>query len=107
MICPENKCIKKLSESEKEGNKIEVFAGTECENCAAKEQSTKEKKQTIYYNSREELREKMREKLISEKSRETHMKRQGCVEPTHGNDPKNKKWIQYNLREKHLLICNW
>jgi hypothetical protein len=40
----------------------------------------------------------MREKLSSEAGREMYMKRQGTVEPVHGDDQKNKGWIQHHLR---------
>ena len=40
----------------------------------------------------------MREKLKSKKGRETYMKRQGFIEPVHGDDQKNKGWKQHHLR---------
>jgi hypothetical protein len=40
----------------------------------------------------------MREKLKSDKGREIYMKRQGLIEPVHGDDQKNKGWIQHHLR---------
>ena len=41
----------------------------------------------------------MCEKLNSDKGREIYMKRQGLVEPLHGDDQKNKGWKQHHLRE--------
>ena len=42
----------------------------------------------------------MREKLRSDHGHETYMKRQGIVEPIHGDDQKNKGWTQHHLRGK-------
>ena len=40
----------------------------------------------------------MREKLSSEEGKIIYQKRQGIVEPTHGDDQKNKSWRQHHLR---------
>ena len=40
----------------------------------------------------------MREKLKKDKGREIYMRRQAIVECPHGNDQKNKGWIQHSLR---------
>ena len=40
----------------------------------------------------------MRDKLKSDKGRGIYMKRQGLAEPIHGDDQKNKGWIQHHLR---------
>jgi hypothetical protein len=42
----------------------------------------------------------MRAKLRSDYGRETYMKRQGIVEPVHGDDQMNKGWRQHHLRGK-------
>jgi hypothetical protein len=40
----------------------------------------------------------MKEKLRSDRGRETYMKRQGSVEPVHGDDQQNKGWRQHHQR---------
>jgi hypothetical protein len=42
----------------------------------------------------------MRDRLQSEKGRENYRKRQGIVEPAHGNDQKNLGFKQHYLRGK-------
>jgi hypothetical protein len=42
----------------------------------------------------------MREKLRSDHGREIYMKRQGIIEPVHGDDQQNKGWRQHHLRGK-------
>jgi transposase len=74
------------------------YVGTGCESCELKDRCTEGKKRHLYINVRERYRKKMREKLSSEAGREMYMKRQGTVEPVHGDDQKNKGWIQHHLR---------
>ncbi len=52
----------------------------------------------LLLDSRTPYRDIMRDKLESEEGRETYMKRQGLIEPVHGDDQKNKGWIQHHLR---------
>ena len=40
----------------------------------------------------------MRKKLNSDEGREIYMKRQGLIESVHGDDQKNKGWIQHHLK---------
>ena len=49
-----------------------VYEGINCENCSKKEKCTTGKKRTINIDSRIKLRDKMREKLKSDKGRETY-----------------------------------
>ncbi len=81
-----------------QGADVQKYSGTGCEECPLKEKCTKGKQRTLQVDLREEYREKMREKLTSDKGREIYMKRQGLVEPLHGNDQKNKGWTQHHLR---------
>lgn len=81
-----------------DGHEIIVYEGTNCDNCKRKNDCTTGKKRTINIDSRVEYRDIMREKLNSEEGREIYMKRQGLIEPLHGDDQKNKGWIQHHLR---------
>ena len=58
----------------------------------------KGKKSKLNIDSRTFYRDKMQEKLSSEKGREIYRKRQGLIEPLHGDDQKNKGWVQHHLR---------
>ena len=81
-----------------QGAEVEKYIGTGCGECPLKEKCTKGKQRSLQVDLREEYREKMREKLSSDKGREIYMKRQGLVEPLHGDDQKNKGWRQHHLR---------
>jgi hypothetical protein len=83
-----------------EGNTVSIDEGQECESCHRRGKCSKGKKRTIAVDIREPFRERMREKSRSDHSRETHMKRQGIVEPVHGGDQQNKGWRQHYLRGK-------
>ena len=77
---------------------VHHYIGIGCKDCERKDRCTKGKKRHLYINVREPYRKKMREKLSSDEGREIYMKRQGTVEPVHGDDQKNKGWIQHHLR---------
>ena len=81
-----------------QGDDVEKYIGTGCAECPLKEKCTKGKQRSLHVDLREPYREKMREKLSSDKGREIYMKRQGLVEPLHGDDQKNKGWRQHHLR---------
>jgi len=74
------------------------YLGTGCGSCEQKDRCTEGKRRHLYLNVHEPWRKKMREKLSSDEGREIYMKRQGTVEPVHGDDQKNKGWIQHHLR---------
>jgi len=97
--CPAGKPMKHMGQVTGSGGKtVEKYEGTACEGCAKKSKCTTAEVRTLSVDAREPLRDKMREKLMSEKGREIYMKRQGLVEPTHGDDQKNRGWIQHHLR---------
>jgi hypothetical protein len=81
-----------------DGLTVSTNEGRECDSCPEREKCTKGKKRTVAVDSREPFREKMRAKLRSGRGRETYMKRQGIVEPVHGDDQQNKGWRQHHLR---------
>ncbi len=101
VFCPEGKPMElKTVNSLGEGNTLSIYEGQECQSCPRRQKCTKGNKRTIAVDSREPFREHMREKLRSDHGRETYMKRQGIVEPVHGDDQKNKGWTQHHLRGK-------
>jgi transposase len=101
VICPagERMELKSVNRYE-DGHTLSTYEGTACESCSEHEKCTKGKRRTISIDSREPFREKMREKLRSARGRETYMRRQGIVEPGHGDDQQNKGWRQHHLRGK-------
>lgn len=99
VICPEGKPMQlKTVIPHEDGHTVSVYEGTECETCSKREKCTTGGKRTVAVDSREPFREMMREKLRSDHGQETYMKRQGIVEPIHGDDQKNKGWTQHHLR---------
>jgi len=81
-----------------DGHRVDVYQGTACADCPLKDRCTVGKKRNISIDSRVPYRDIMRDKLKSEEGRETYMKRQGLIESIHGDDQKNKGWIQHHLR---------
>jgi transposase len=80
------------------GDDMVHYVGIACEGCPLKSKCTDGKRRHLYVDTREAYRKLMREKLESEKGREIYMKRQGIVEPVHGDDQKNRNWVQHHLR---------
>ena len=98
-LCPSGSVMKqKAIIKYKDGYESIVYEGTSCNGCHLKAKCTKGIKRTIKIDSREVYRDQMRKKLNSEKGREIYMKRQGLIESVHGDDQKNKGWIQHHLR---------
>lgn len=81
-----------------DGARFDRYLGTACEACLMKAKCTKAAVRSLQVDTREPYRRKMREKLRSDEGREVYMKRQGLVEPGHGDDQKNRKWKQHHLR---------
>ena len=97
--CPnDKKMIVKHVKTFDDGHTETVYTCKHCDKCKLKEKCTKGKSRTITVDSREKYRDKMREKLKSDKGREIYMKRQHIVEAGHGDDQKNKGWTQHFLR---------
>ena len=101
MTCPEGKAMQLLREAQFDDGHIErVFAGVGCAECPVRSLCTKSKdgNRHVSYDSREQFRDVMRERLRSPEGRETYRRRQGIVEPNHGHDQKNLGWRQHHLR---------
>ncbi len=81
-----------------DGHTVDLYQGTACADCPLKKRCTNGKKRNINIDSRIPYRDIMRSKLKSEEGREVYMKRHGLIEPVHGDDQKNKGWIQHHLR---------
>jgi transposase len=98
-VCPAGLKMKVKNTVEYEdGHTVHVYEGTGCENCPLKDKCCSGKTRTISVDSRIRYRDLMREKLSTPAGREIYSKRQGLIESLHGDDQKNKKWIQHHLR---------
>ena len=100
VICPGGHPMVLKAERQEESHTLRIYAGTACGACPQRENCTTAKQRTLNVDSREPLREAMREKLRTDRGREIYMKRQGIVEPVHGDDQRNKSWRQHLLRGK-------
>lgn len=101
IVCPAGHAmVLKREEQKADGHTERNYEGTGCASCEDREKCTKGKKRTLSVDSREPFRERMREKLRTDKGREIYMKRQGLVEAGHGDDQQNKGWRQHLLRGK-------
>ncbi|MBN2835412.1 MAG: IS1182 family transposase [Candidatus Delongbacteria bacterium] len=97
--CPGGKVMKKIRTiTTKDGEEAIIYETETCWNCMIKGMCTSGQKRQIVVDVREPLREKMRDKLKTDFGREMYMKRQGLIEPIHGDDQKNSGWIQHLLR---------
>lgn len=98
ITCPDGYSMDFKGIKKKNDTHIYKYQGTHCDKCENHDDCTKLKFRSIKFDTREEYQTKMREKLDSDKGREIYMKRQGIVEPVHGDDQKNRGWIQHHLR---------
>ena len=99
VICPLGKPMRlKYVERFDDGHTVSYYEGTACESCPVRHKCTKAQRRRVGIDSRQPFREAMREKLRSDRGRETYMKRQGIAEPLHGHDQKNQGWKQHHLR---------
>lgn len=96
--CPAGREMEYRGISTLNKHQMHHYMGRGCDSCEQKDRCTEGKKRHLYINVRELWRKKMRDKLSSDEGREMYMKRQGTVEPVHGDDQKNKGWIQHHLR---------
>lgn len=98
-ICPIGEPMEYMrTNSFDDGHTVDIYQGTSCDICSIKKQCTDGSTRSISIDNRIPYRDSMREKLQSDKGREIYMKRQGLIEPVHGDDQKNKGWIQHHLR---------
>jgi transposase len=100
VICPAGQPMTFKEERREENHTLRIYGGTACEGCPLRENCTTANQRTLSVDSREPLREEMRQKLRTDRGREIYMKRQGIVEAGHGNDQHNKGWRQHLLRGK-------
>jgi transposase len=101
MTCPQGKAMRLRYEKHfDDGHTERIFVGNGCDKCPVQSACTKSKNgsRSVSYDSREEFRTIMRERLRSTAGSEMYRHRQGIVESTHGHDQKNLGWRQHHLR---------
>ena len=97
--CPAGQPMRHLGRFDgPQGQRLDRYVGTACEGCELKARCTSADFRRLQVDAREPYRRAMREKLRSDKGRELYMRRQGVVEPGHGDDQRNGKWRQHHLR---------
>jgi transposase len=97
--CPAGRTMKRVRTIKTaDSGEAVIYECENCWNCIVKGKCTKGQTRQIVIDTREPLREKMRAKLKTDEGREIYMKRQGLIEPIHGDDQKNSGWIQHLLR---------
>lgn len=99
LTCPQGKPMRLVAVDKfADGHTVSRYEGTACGGCSVRDKCTKAERRTVGIDSRQPFREAMREKLRTDRGRETYMKRQGIAEPLHGDDQKNRGWKQHHLR---------
>jgi transposase len=96
-ICPMGYVMQEKKRTKRLDHMVDIYLGTGCAECEAHAECTKGKVKRITIDTRAVYQKKMRDKLDSDKGREIYRKRQGIVEPVHGDDQKNQGWIQHHL----------
>jgi transposase len=97
--CPAGRIMKSIRTiATPDGGEAVIYETETCWNCMVKGRCTSGQKRQIVLDKREPLREKMRKKLKTDLGHEMYMRRQGLIEPIHGDDQKNSGWIQHLLR---------
>ena len=98
-VCPHGlKMELKSTVKHDDGHNVFIYHGTGCVECPLKSKCCTGKVRTINLDSRLPYRDLMRNKLATTAGREIYSKRQGLIESLHGDDQKNKMWIQHHLR---------
>lgn len=98
LVCPEGKVVKYLRTAKKNGRMQNIYKCYDCPGCPVHDKCTKLEYRHIHVDVRLKYLQEMRSKLDSDRGREIYSKRKGIVEPVHGDDQKNRNWIQHHLR---------
>jgi hypothetical protein len=97
-ICPNGNRMLYKGRHKRLEHEVDIYLGMGCDKCANRSDCTTGKVRSLQIDTRIEYQDRMRGKLETDKGREIYMKRQGIVEPVHGDDQKNRKWTQHHLR---------
>jgi transposase len=97
-ICPEGKRLIYKGISSERTWKYNVYKGVDCANCKKKHECTKKKSREIRIEIREEIKQRVLERLKTEKGKETYNKRSYKIEPLFGHLKFNLKYQMFLLR---------
>lgn len=97
LICPTGQPLIFFRNKKDDNNISTVYKGTQCHKCPVKENCTKASYRTVSREKRAPLRQKMRERLQSEKGKEIYKKRLHPVEAIFGH-------LKFNLGYTHFLL---
>ena len=101
-ICPEGRPLTFHKRLVTKGAKIKrrqlIYRGTECSGCPRRALCTKQEARTVVRELREDLKEEMREKLLSEEGRRIYRKRLHTAEPPFGHLKHNLGYKTFFLR---------
>lgn len=110
-ICPQGKRLRYKGRSSEGNRKYKVYKGINCENCKTKHACTKAKSRMIKREEREEIRERVIERLKTDKGKAIYNKRSYKIESIFGHFKFNLKYLMFHLRGKEKvngefkLIC--
>ena len=88
-----------------------IYKGIVCGNCPVREDCTKGKARTITQETREPLREKIRQRLDTPEGKAIYKKRMVSIEPVWGDMKFNKGFRAFRMRSKakvnaeFMLLC--
>ena len=102
-ICPQGKRLTYERRSSERNRKYKVYKGINCTNCKMKYACTKAKSRTIRREEREEIRERVIERLKTDKGKEIYNKRLYKIESIFGHFKFNLKYLMFHLRGKEKV----
>jgi len=98
LYCPAKKPMKWQGRYKQFSSKKDIYYGTGCGDCKVKKECTDAEKRIVGIDIRTKHRIKMWNRLDSQWGRYHYSKRGPIIENVHGDDQKNRNWIQHHLR---------
>jgi hypothetical protein len=98
LYCPLGNVMKHEGTHKRNKKRKDIYTGTNCSNCKIKNNCTNADKRTVAIDVRIKYRKEMWAKLDSPEGKYHYYKRGPTVENIHGDDQKNRGWIQHHLR---------
>jgi len=102
-ICPEGKRLTYQGISMERTWKYRVYKGIDCVNCKMKHACTKGKSRKIRIEVREEIKQKVLDRLKTVKGKKIYNKRSYKIEPVFGHLKFNLKYQMFHLRGKEKV----
>ena len=98
LYCPAKKIMEYIGQYKMDNTKKDIHKGIDCENCDIQYKCTDAKKRIVTIDIRTNCRKEMWKKLDSDRGKYHYLKRGPIIENIHGDDQKNRGWIQHHLR---------